>query len=65
MIFTIIQVVLLILAAVVPNIVRTFRAGKLKAGFLSATSPSGYPWCDFINPSPRERNSQAYGSKGL
>ena len=35
MIFTIIQVVLLILilVAVVPNIVRTFRAGKLKLGF--------------------------------
>ena len=35
MIFTIIQVVLLILIlmAVVPNVVRTFRAGKLKLGF--------------------------------
>ncbi len=35
MIFTIIQVILLILVlvAVVPNIVRTFRAGKLKLGF--------------------------------
>ena len=35
MIFTIIQVVLLILilVAVVPNIVRTFRAGRLKMGF--------------------------------
>ena len=35
MIFTIIQVALLILilVAVVPNIVRTFRAGKLKLGF--------------------------------
>ena len=35
MIFTIIQVVLLILilVAVVPNVVRTFKAGKLKLGF--------------------------------
>ena len=35
MIFTIIQVILLILilVAVVPNVVRTFRAGKLKLGF--------------------------------
>lgn len=35
MIFTIIQVVLLILilAAVVPNVVRTFKAGRLKLGF--------------------------------
>ena len=35
MIFTIIQVILLILVlvAVIPNIVRTFRAGKLKLGF--------------------------------
>jgi hypothetical protein len=35
MIFTIIQVVLLILilAAVVPNVIRTFKAGRLKLGF--------------------------------
>lgn len=35
MIFTIIQVVLLILilVAIIPNIVRTFKAGKLKLGF--------------------------------